>query len=100
MNLLNKKICLAIESRNIIVFNYEGGSRKIEPYCHGLSKNRKELLRAYQISGYSSSGKLEGWKLFYISKISNLRILDKKFQKVRPKYNPNDSAMSKIYCRV
>lgn len=57
---MNKKICLAIESRNIVVFNYNSGSRKLEPYCYGLSKKGKELLKAYQISGYSSSGKSEG----------------------------------------
>lgn len=78
---MNKKICLAIKSRNIVVFNYNSGSRKLEPYCYGLSKKGKELLRAYQISGYSSSGKSEGWKLFNISKISNLKILNEIFQK-------------------
>ena len=47
-----KEICKAIESRKIIAFNYDGGSRRVEPYCYGISKNRKKLLRAYQISGF------------------------------------------------
>ena len=97
---MNQKICSAIKARNIIIFYYDGGLRRIEPYCHGLSKKGKELLRAFQISGYSRSKNPIGWKLFSISKISNLKILKDTFHHVRHEYNPKDSAMSRIFCKV
>ena len=97
---MNQDICSAIQTKRIIAFNYDGGLRKIEPYCHGVTKKGNEVLRAFQISGYSSSGNPIGWKLFSVSKISNLKILDEIFQSKRRDYNPNDPAMSRIFCRI
>lgn len=69
-------------------------------YCYGISTAGNELLRAYQIGGYSQSGKSVGWKLFRVSNISNLKVIDKSFENIRPGYNPRDSAMTTIYCNV
>lgn len=99
-NLLNEVICEAIKSRKIISFIYEGGGRYVEPYCYGILKNGNEALRGYQIKGYSSSGKIFGWKLFHISKMKGIKIENEKFTEIRPRYNPNDSAMHKIFCNV
>ena len=97
---MNQLICNAIKTCNCISFNYDGGVRTVEPYCHGVLKNGNEALRAYQIEGYSKSKNPTGWKLFLISKILNLTINNEKFQIIRPEYNPNDSAMIRIYCRI
>ena len=71
----NKEIiCSAIKSKQLIQFNYKEGIRIVEPYCYGLSKNDKEILRAYQVKGDSKSGHPEGWKLFSASKIENIKI--------------------------
>jgi len=56
--------------------------------------------RAFQISGFSRSRNPKGWKLFSLSKISNLKISDETFQGNRRDYNRNDPAMSRIFCRV
>lgn len=79
---------------------YNRHSRKVEPYCYGVSTKGKELLRAFQISGGSSSNISKGWKLFSVTEISNLKVLDGIFQKIRYGYNPKDSAMSRIYCKI
>ena len=97
---MNLMICSAISSRKVIRFYYNGGSRTVEPFCYGVGKTANELLRAYQTRGYSESGISIGWKLFQVSKISSLGIVDTHFARNRPKYNPNDSAMTNIYCRV
>ena len=97
---MHKEICSAIESRKIIVFNYDGGSRRVEPYCYGISRNGKELLRAYQISGFSRSRNPSGWKLFHVSKIKGVQIINEAFIHNRRDYNPRDSAMERIYCKV
>ena len=97
---MNQNICFAIQAKRIIAFYYDGGLRKIEPYCHGVAKKDNEVLRAFQISGYSRSGSQIGLKLFSVSKISNLKILDEIFQSIKHDYNPNDPVMSRIFCRV
>lgn len=35
---MNQDICRAIDNRNLISFNYDGGSRKVEPHCYGRGK--------------------------------------------------------------
>lgn len=97
---MNQTLFSAIRLRKIISFYYNGGTRNVEPYCYGISTAGNELLRAYQIGGYSQSGKSVGWKLFRVSNISNLKVIDKSFENIRPEYNPRDSAMTTIYCNV
>jgi hypothetical protein len=53
---MNQEIIEAIENKNLVEFNYDGELRVIEPHCYGLSKKGIEVLRAYQVDGYSSSG--------------------------------------------
>ena len=97
---MNQVICTAIENRRIISFNYDVGNRVVEPYCYGISSTGKELLRSFQISGFSRSRNPSGWRLFKLSKMTNLTITDDIFEKNKPKYNPKDSAMKKIFCNV
>jgi hypothetical protein len=57
-NMYNKLICEAISSKKVIKFNYEGQERIVEPYTYGVHKDtNNEVLSAYQIGGFSSSGK-------------------------------------------
>jgi hypothetical protein len=53
---MNAKIWNGI--RNLLEFNYEGGIRLVEPHCYGITTAGSEGLRACQIDGYSSSGKI------------------------------------------
>jgi len=85
-------------SKQVIQFYYNGGSRLVEPCYYGMDKAGNELLRGYQISGYSKSGDTVGWKLFRASRISNLVVTGKHFTGIRDGYNPNDKAMTVIYC--
>ena len=89
---MNPEICEAIKLKRIIRFNYSGGLRTVEPFCHGVSTAGNEVLRGYQTSGDSESGDPVGWKLFRVSEISNLTITNELFSGTRPGYNPNDSA--------
>ncbi len=93
-------ICGAIANRAVVRFSYDGGSRKVEPHCHGVSRAGKEVLRGYQVGGYSESGNPVGWRLFEVAKISGLRHSGEVFVADRPGYNPNDRDMSSIHCHV
>lgn len=86
--------------KKIIEFYYNGGLRIVEPFCYGVSSAGNEVLRAYQIGGYSESGNPIGWKLFKVCQMSNLHITDKHFTNIRTGYNPNDSAMITIYSHI
>lgn len=84
-------ICNAIQNRESIEFTYEGSKHEVEPYCHGTSLAGLPVLRAW------ANG---AWKLFEISKISNVKIIAKLQGPFRPGYNQFDSKISSIHCRV
>lgn len=99
---MNQLICKAISNRNVIVFYYKNEEKRIvEPYCYGVYKDTSnEVLCAYQIGGYSESKAEPPWRLYLIEKMEKLTISEKTFCSVRFGYNPDDSRMSEIYCRV
>jgi hypothetical protein len=95
---MDPRICEAIRERRVIRFFYGGGYRLVEPHCYGVSRDGKELLRGYQISGHSESGQSEGWKLFRLDGMSDLSVTDDSFEGPHPLYNLNDKAMATVYC--
>jgi len=98
---MNKQICDAIKERQLIRFYYEEHQRIVQPHTYGIHKDTgNEVLRAYQVGGYSSSGNIPGWRLYIVSKISNIEITDEIFENSAPGYRKNDSAMSYIFCQM
>jgi hypothetical protein len=96
---MNSVLCSAIHQKLLLTFVY-GGPRAAEPYCYGVSAAGRELLRAYQVGGYSESDNPQGWKLFHVEKMVNLHVSDISFAGTRPDYNPHDPAMKVIYCSL
>jgi len=95
---MNKEIYDAIKEMKVIKFDYEGYQRIVQPHTYGVHKDTgNEVLRAYQIGGYSTSGQIPGWRLFVVDKISNVIITEERFENPAPGYKENDSAMSIIY---
>ena len=97
---MNQSICDAIASKAILSIFYDGGTRVIEPHCYGVSTAGNEVLRCYQISGHSNSGKNSGWKLLRTDQISAMANTGDIFIEPRPHYNPNDKHMTRIYCSL
>lgn len=93
-------ICEAISGRAVLQFSYEGMSRTVEPHTHGTSKAGNEVLRAYQIGGYSKSGRVPTWRMYEVSKMSGLRQTGQVFSGTRPMYNPDDKDMISVHCHV
>ncbi len=96
---MNSAISSAIREMKLVQFYYNGGIRVVEPHCHGVTTAGNEGLRAYQVSGYSESGRL-GWKMFDLSKASSIIIFDETFSGPRPDYKRGDKGMSQIYCEL
>ena len=97
---MNEKITSSILKRHIIGFYYDGGYRTVEPYCYGVSGTGHEVLRAYQLGGYSDSDAHEGWKLFKTSRIKNIVETDETFTDVRSDYKQDDPAIREIYAQI
>jgi hypothetical protein len=93
-------ICRAIRERLILELDYGGRHRVVVPYCHGESTKGVELFRAVQIAGESASGGLGFGKLWSVERASGMRVSDRHFVPDDPQYNPQDSAMRIIHCRV
>jgi len=96
---MNTRIISAIENKNLIEFIYENETRIVEPHCYGKTTAGNEALRAYQIAGFSSSGKL-GWKMYDLSKAKNINIRDDKFDAPRSGYKRGDKGMSDIFAEL
>jgi len=95
---MNDDICRAIRERCIVRFQYDGGIRHIEPYCHGFSRDDNELVRAYQIGGFSSSGETVGWKTYRIDRCSAVVVTGIVFTGPREGYDRADNRMATIHC--
>lgn len=96
---MREKIKEAIKNMQLIEFNYDGGKRTVEPHCYGQSTKGNDVIRAFQVGGYSSSGKMS-WKLYDLSKASSLTLLEEKFDSPRTGYKRGDSAMDIIYAQL
>ena len=97
---LELKICEAICSRRVLEFDYDGYHRVVHAYCHGVTRTGAAHLRAVQVSGGSRSGVLGSGKIWTVAKMQNLRVTAETYDADDPNYNPNDTAMVEIHCRV
>ncbi len=95
---MNTTIINAIKNQNIIRLDYDGKSRTVEPHCYGITTKGNEAIRVYQIDGYSSSG-IMGWKLYDLSKVDDIEVLDQIFE-VRDNYKKGDKGMSRIFIEI
>lgn len=95
---MNQTIIEAIENQNIIEFYYEGELRVVQPYCYGISKADNDVLRAFQVDGYSSSNKM-WWRMYTLSKMEQIKIGNNSFVP-RNDYKRGDKDMVKIYIEI
>jgi len=100
MALTKNIFCDAIERRALLEFQYKGHLRIVQPYCFGVSMRDNEVLRAVQVRGQSASNQFGTGKLWTVEEILAPRILDETFTPNDPTYNPKDTAMKRIYCRI
>lgn len=99
---MNQTVINAINNMEILSFTYESNPRVVEPHAYGMDSDGDDfdLLRAYQVGGYSSSGRLPKWRLFEVSEIHNLSPTGDKFNGARPGYHRNDQIMDRIYAQL
>jgi hypothetical protein len=73
----------AIAERRLVSFDLDGYPRIGEPHDYGVIKGVRQLF-FYQVGGKSRSGRPIGWRTAMISKVSGMKILERRFAGPRP----------------
>jgi predicted DNA-binding transcriptional regulator YafY len=89
-------LCQAIANRQIVSFRYKGTLRRVEPHLVGYDSSGDLTLSAWQLSG----GTGQGWRDFHVARLSGLATTDETFERARDGYNPMDSTLDEIVCRL
>lgn len=89
----------AIQARKYISFTYNGLSREAQPAAVGVSRAGNDVLRCYQTAGGHITPGHE-WDLCDLSKIRDLKVLEKTFQGEPPNYRRGDKHMARIYSEL
>jgi hypothetical protein len=96
---MDAMIGFAIENKRLLSFTYDGYYRIVEPHCFGLTTKNHPAIRAFQVEGQSSTGRLD-WKIYELSKIENLQLLEQSFMVPRSGYKKGDKSMSQIFLEL
>ena len=98
---MTPEICKAMRQRLLIVINYQGATRTIEPHCCGVGAAGRDVLRAYQVNAGGKPGETNGWKLINVDEILSMRILAQGFDGPRPDYRRGDPACGRrVHCEL
>lgn len=80
--------------------SYNGFARIVEVHAVGNTRAGNPVMRVWQVSGGSSSGKPVGWKLMSIAEASVLRLTEQRSEAPREKYRRGDKAMARILWQI
>jgi hypothetical protein len=80
--LVDRKMRAAISQKRLLQFMYDDKLRIVEPHDYGIHGGGAKLF-CYQVRG-QSSGALPNWRLFFVSKISDLDLTGETFPGTRP----------------
>ena len=93
-------ICDAIRNRERLGFWLgfwrDGPRREVEPHLLGYDDDEELTLSAWQLTGGSG----EGWRRFHVTKLSGLSTTGTNFSGARSRYDPNNTTMVRIVCRL
>jgi len=98
--LLLEEISKAIGARLFVQFNYNGQAYLLEPHLLGQNQQKQDCLCGWSADKANIPEYISGWHCFLLDEIKNLKVMEKRFYKTRPEYDPYDSNMSRIYYRA
>jgi len=97
---MNVVICDAIRARRLLRFVYDGYERIVEPHLYGVTTAGNEAVRGYLVRGWSTSETSPGWRMYLVDRMEGLAALAEPFLGPRSEYNPDDTQMVRVYCRI
>ena len=97
---MNLVVCDAIRARRLLRFVYDGYERVIEPHIYGVTSAGHDAVRGYLVRGWSSSESTPGWRMYLLDRMEGIAALAEPFAGPRGEYNPDDTQMERVYCRL
>ena len=98
--MLDTLICEAIRGRTLMMYEYGGLIRVVEPHLLGETAAGSRLLSGWLRPGYSRSDPNGGWRTWRVDRIGSEQLLDARFDGPRPGYNPADPRMTRVLCAL
>ena len=86
----------AISMRHLLVLDYHGKTRTVEPHTFGVDRWSRALLCAYQVECEGSPKSPSGWRFFFVEQMSNVHLDARRFVTPRPEYVRGDGAFKSI----
>ena len=99
-NILLDELSKAIGARLYVQFRYGDQTYTVEPHLLGQNKTKQDCLCGWSIENSVVPSSNIGWHCFLLDNVKGLKVMDKRFTKVRPGYDPYDNTMNRIYYRV
>ena len=98
---MDARIRQAIAGKNLVEIRYKHQSRLVEPHDYGVQRGVERLL-VYQLraTGGTAGKHAIGWRLFDVSKIESLVVLETPFQGSRRESGQDHHAWDVLYARV
>jgi len=91
-------VCELVKQPNLVEFTYKGKPRIAVIAVHGHHRTtNKELVRAFQVHGASSTGPLPDWRLFAVSEMFNVVIRPEIAPQLPAEYRSMDSDLN-VHC--
>jgi hypothetical protein len=92
--------CDALRRKKLLELQYDGYSRCLEVHAVGYSAAGHPLMRAWQVSGGSSSGERTGWKLMRLDEARAALISESPSEAPRSGYKRGDRGIERIVCEI
>lgn len=96
---LLEELSRAVGARLLIQFDYSGETYVVEPHLVGINHENQDCLCAWLGSKEAVGNREAGWHCFLFSNMENVQLLDDRFSKSRPGYDPYNNSMNRIYYR-
>jgi hypothetical protein len=98
---VDARIRQAIAGKNLVEVRYKYQSRVVEPHDYGVHRGVEWLL-VYQLktTGATTGKDAIGWRLFEVSKIESLVVLETPFKGSRLESGQDHHAWDVLYARV
>lgn len=103
LTMFQTEICSAIKALRPVRFHYSldetPGFRIVEPHMVAHTKTGALALSAWYLSGATFSNSGPGWRVYLLSGISQLSILNEPFEGPRDGYKPDGGkSFKKVQC--
>jgi len=99
-SLLLEKLSKAVGARLLTRFDYSGETYIVEPHLVGCDQSNHDCLCAWLDNKHAQGNAKAGWHCFLFDDMKNVKLLDDRFCKMRPGYDPYNSTMKRIYYRL